>query len=120
MIPRSLRHRFEKAAKLLVIVQKHAPDVDCRLDEDRGDNGTLIVNFSSNPMNLAEMDKLGRDLEGRGYRFKAKNCTWLGQKAYTGKATDKPDVILTLPSARDRVTIDEQPQERPHSFGSLR
>jgi len=116
MKPRSLRHRLEKAAKLLVIIQKHLPDVDCRMDEDKGQDGHVVVDFNGGDVSRGKVNALGKDLEGRGYRFSEKKNPWLGQKTYHGKAADKPSVILTLPITIDRLAINEDSPERSYSF----
>lgn len=116
MKPRSLRHRLEKASKLLVIVQKHTPEVNCVVDEDKGQNGHLILDFAGTGMSRGKMVALGKDLEGRGYRFSEKTSAWLGQITYTGKADDKPTIVLTLPIHKDRLAINEAAPEKPFSF----
>ncbi|MEM1222679.1 MAG: hypothetical protein AAGH40_07930 [Verrucomicrobiota bacterium] len=116
MKPRSLRHRFEKAAKLLVIIQKHAPDVDCQLHDQKGDHGLLVVDFSGSGMSRTKMVQLGKDLESKGYSFHEKKSPWLGQVTYLGKADDKPLVNITLPMVKDRVGINEELQDKPYSF----
>ena len=90
MKPRDLRHRLEKVAKLLVIVQKHTPEVSCVVD--------------------------GKDLEGRGYSFKEKKSPWLGQTTYTGRAKEKPTIVLTVPINIDRLAINEEEPERAYYF----
>ncbi|MGJ8652989.1 MAG: hypothetical protein ACSHX8_06920 [Opitutaceae bacterium] len=118
MKSRSLRHRLEKAAKLLVIVQKHTPDVDCRLDEDKGEHGHLIIEFTGSNTPSSKIRALGSDLEGKGYRFMEKKSPWLGQTTYTGKADDKSTVVLTLPLNKDRLEINEDSPARSYSFKS--
>ena len=116
MKPRSLRHRLEKASKLLVIVQKHTPDVNCVVDEDKGENGHLILDFAGTGMSRGKMVALGKDLEGRGFVFMEKKSPWLGQITYTGRAGEKPTVVLTLPIHKDRLAINEEAPEKPYKF----
>lgn len=116
MKARSLRHRLEKAAKLLVIIQKHIPDVDCRLDEDKGEHGHLIIDFTGSNTGRTAIIALGNDLEGKGYRFMEKKSPWLGQTTYTGKSDDKSTVVLTLPLSKDRLEINEDSPARSYSF----
>lgn len=116
MKPRSLRHSLEKAAKILVIIQKHAPDVECTHDELKGDNGYLMLDFAGSGMSRGKMVALGKDLESKGYHFTEKKSPWLGQTAYLGKADDKPSVVMTLPITKDRVGINEDLPEEPYSF----
>lgn len=116
MKARSLRHRLEKAAKLLVIIQKHTPDVDCRLDEDKGEHGHLIVDFQGTNTNPNKVTALGKDLEVKGYRFTEKKSAWLGQINYQGKSDDKITVVLTLPITKDRMNINQDTPERAYSF----
>lgn len=118
MKARSLRHRLEKASKLLVIIQKHIPDVDCRLDEDKGDNGHVIADFNGSGVSRSKMVALGKELEGKGYRFLEKKSPWLGQITYQGKAEDKATIIITLPITKDRLGINEDAPERPYSFAN--
>jgi len=116
MKARSLRHRLEKAAKLLVIIQKHTPEVDCRLDEDKGEHGHLVIDFSGTNTNSNKIVSLGKDLESKGYRFTVKKSPWLGQTTYQGKSTDKTTVVLTRPITKDRMNINQDAPERAYSF----
>ena len=116
MNPRSLRHRFEKSAKLLVLVQKHAPEVDCIFDPDKGSNGHLILDFATRGMSRSKMVSLGKDLQNKGYQFTEKKSPWLGQITYTGRADDKPTIILALPITKDRLAINEEAPEKPYNF----
>lgn len=118
MKPRSLRHRLEKTAKLLVIVQKHVPDASCILDEEKGDNGRLVVDFSGSGTSRSKMVALGKDLESKGYRFVEKKSPWLGQNTYTGSDSDKPTIIFTVPITKDRLAINEEAPEKSFSFSS--
>ena len=118
MKPRSLRHRLEKAAKLLVTVQKHTPEVTCILNEDKGENGHLVVDFSFSGMSRSKMTALGKDLESKGYRFTEKKSPWLGQITYTGRDADKPTIIFTIPIVKDRLAINEEAPEKPYRFSS--
>ena len=116
MKPRSLRHRLEKSAKALVIIQKHAPDVDCILDENKGELGHLILNFADSGISQSKIIALGKDLEHKGYHFKEKKSPWLGQTTYLGKANEKPSIVITLPIVKDRIAINEGAAEQPYSF----
>ncbi len=118
MKPRSLRHRLEKSAKALVIIQKHTPEVDCTLDENKGEYGHLILNFESSDISQSKIVALGKDLENKGYRFKEKKSPWLGQTTYLGKADEKPSIVITLPIMKDRLAINEDSPEQPYSFSS--
>jgi len=114
MKPRSLRHRLEKAAKALVIIQKHTPNVDCTVDEDKGEHGHLVLKYDEG--DPKKMAALGKDLESKGYSFKVKKSPWLGQITYLGKAEDKPSIVLTRPITKDRLAINEDSPEVPSSF----
>lgn len=116
MKPRNLRHRLERSAKALVTIQKHTPDVDCIFDENKGEFGHLIVNFDGRSISQIKIIALGKDLEHKGYRFKAKKCPWLGQITYLGKADEKPSIVLNLPIVKDRLAINEAATEQPYSF----
>lgn len=116
MNPRNLRHRMEKASKLLVVVQKHTPGVNCVMDEEKGDNGHLILDFADSGMSRSKMNALGEDLESRDYTFTEKKSPWLGQVTYTGRADDKPTVVLTIPINIDRLAIDDQAPEKAFRF----
>jgi hypothetical protein len=114
MKPRSLRHCIEKAAKALVLIHKWSPNVDCLLDEDKGEHGHLILNFDDGES--SKMTALGKDLENKGYRFRVKKSPWLGQVTYLGKADDKTAIVMTLPITKDRIAINEDSPEQPYSF----
>lgn len=116
MKARSLRHRLEKASKLLVIIQKYTPDVDCRLDEDKGENGYTIVDVTGSGTSRTKINELGKDLETKGYRFQEKKSPWLGQITYTGRSDDKGTILLMLPITKDRLGINADTLERPYSF----
>jgi hypothetical protein len=118
MKPRSLRHRLEKIAKLLVIVQKHAPDVNCVIDVDKGDYGYVVIDFTDSGMIRDKMNALGKDLESKGYSFTEKNCPWLGQINYTGRSGDKPIVVFTLPITKNRLAINEEALAEIYRFTS--
>lgn len=118
MKPRSLRHRLEKIAKLLVTIQKHTPEVDCVLNEDKGDDGYVIIDFAGSGMSRAKMNALGKDLESKGYKFTEKNSPWLGQISYTGRDHEKPTLVFTLPITKDRLAINEASLEKAYSFTS--
>jgi len=114
MKPRSLRHRLEKAAKALVVIHKHTPNVDCLLEEDKGEHGHLILKFDDG--DRSKMAALGKDLENKGYRFRVRKSPWLGQITYMGKADDRPSIVITRPIAKDRIAINEDSPEQPYSF----
>jgi hypothetical protein len=116
MNPRHLRHRLEKASKLLVIVQKNTPDVSCHFDEDKGSDGQLVLDFADSGMSRSKMDSLGKELESRDYTFTEKKSPWIGQINYTGRAKDKPTIVLTLPIHQDRLAINEAAPEKAHRF----
>lgn len=118
MKPRSLRHRLERIAKLLVIIQKYTPEVDCVLDEEKGGCGHLVVDFSGSGMSRSKMNALGKELASKGYNFVEKKSPWLGQITYTGRDDDKPTVIFTLPIVKDRLAINDEALEKAYSFGS--
>lgn len=116
MKARHLRHRLEKAAKLLVIIQKHVPEADCRVDEDKGESGHLVVDFTGSGIDPRCMVELGKDLESKGYHFTQKRSPWLGQTAYQGVAAEKTTVVLTQPITKDRIGINEDSPETAYSF----
>jgi hypothetical protein len=116
MNPRNLRHRLEKAAKLLVIVQKHTPGVNCVIDEEKGSHGHLILDFVDTGESRAKMNALGKDLESRDYKFTEKKSPWLGQTTFTGRADDKTTIVLTVPMNIDRLAINDQAPEKAVSF----
>jgi len=117
MKPRNLRHRLERISKILVIIQKHTPEVDCVLDEERGDNGRIVLDFTGSGMSRAKMNALGKDLEGKGYTFTEKKSPWLGQITYRGRDGAKhPSVLFTLPMVKDRLAIEQESPETDYSF----
>jgi len=116
MIPRNLRHRLEKASKLLVIVQKHSPEVSCMINAERGQDGYLILDFSKSENSGNRMKSLGSDFERRGYAFTEKRNAWLGQTTYTGRAVDKPTILMTCPIQQDRLAINESTTETSFRF----
>lgn len=116
MNPRNLRHRLEKASKLLVVVQKHTPGVNCVMDEEKGSNGHLVLDFADTGTSRAKMNALGKELESRDYSFTEKRSPWLGQTTYTGRADDKPTVVLTVPINIDRLAIDDQAPAKAFRF----
>ena len=73
MKPRSLRHSLEKAAKVLVTIQKHTPDVDCTHDELKGEHGHVILEFAAGTVVQAKAQALGRDLGGRAVTLERKS-----------------------------------------------
>ena len=90
--------------------------MDCRLDEERGDQGMLIVDFAGSGISRAQMVSLGKDLESRGYCFREKKNPWLGQTTYTGRAAEKNSIMLSLPMPQDRVAVNENKPECAYSF----
>jgi len=118
MKPRSLRHRLEKISKLLVVIQKHTPEVDCQINEDKGDHGYVVIEFGGSGMSRSKMNALGKDLQGKGYQFTEKKSPWLGQITYTGRDGDKPSIVFTLPIVKDRLAINDQAPEKAYLFGS--
>lgn len=119
MKPRNLRHRLERISKILVTIQKHTPEVDCVLDEERGDNGRIVLDFTGTGMSRSKMTALGKDLESKGYKFTEKRSPWLGQTTYTGRDGDKqPTITFTQPIVKDRLAINDESPEKPFSFGA--
>ncbi|TVP77147.1 MAG: hypothetical protein EA353_10895 [Puniceicoccaceae bacterium] len=116
MNPRSLRHRLEKICKLLVTIQKHTPDVHCLLHEEKGENGHVVIDFSGSGMSRSKMNALGKELEGKGYQFTEKKSPWLGQTTYTGRSSEKPTLLITLPIVKDRLAITDTEPEKAFSF----
>lgn len=116
MKPRILRHRLEKICKLLVVIQKYYPDVNCVLHEDKGDHGQIAIELTSEEAAHPNMAALGGDLQTKGYQFTRKERTWLGQVSYTGRDPHKPTVVLTRPIAQDRLAIEDAEPETAHSF----
>lgn len=116
MKPRNLRHRLEKVAKLLVVVQKHTPEVSCVIDENKGQEGHLVLDFADSGMTRSMMNALGKALEGRSYKFTEKKSPWLGLTTYTGRANGKPTIVLSLPINKDRLAINEEAPEKAYSF----
>jgi hypothetical protein len=98
----------------LVLIHKWSPNVDCLLDEDKGECGHLILNFDDGE--CSKMAALGKDLENKGYRFRVKKSPWLGQVTYLGQADDKTAIVMTLPITKDRIAINEDSPEQPYSF----
>ena len=116
MNPRNLRHRLEKASKLLVLVQKHTSEVNCVIDEEKGENGYLILDFAGTGTSRSKMNVLAKELESRDYSFTEKKSPWLGQTTFTGRADDKTTVVLTVPINIDRLAIDDQVPEKAIRF----
>lgn len=112
MKPRNLRHRLEKTAKLLVIVQKHMPDVSCQFADDKGDHGHLMMRL---PMG-GDPAKLGKDLESKGFSFTRTRNPWLGAITYRGSKDDQPDVIIEVEIQADRLNPSREIAPVPHSF----
>jgi hypothetical protein len=116
MNPRCLRHRLEKAAKILVTIQKHLPSADCALDAEKGENGHIQISFVNNPVSPNKFKALGEDLESKGYIFTEKLLPWIGQVSFKGKAADMPSVVMTLPAMQDRLQITLETPVRPYTF----
>lgn len=115
MKPKSLRHCLEKAAKALVLIQQQTPNVECILDEGKGEHGHIILKFD--PGSADKIKALGRKLEDKGYRFKIKKSPWLGQITYLGKANQNPSIIFILPITKDRLTVNKNaPEQQLYSF----
>lgn len=118
MNPRSLRHRLEKICKLLVLVQKHTPEVHCLVREDKGECGHVVIDFAGSGMSRSKMNALGKELESKGYVFTEKKSPWLGQTTYTGRDSEKPTVLFTLPIVKDRLVITEEAIEKAFTFAA--
>lgn len=116
MKPRHLRHRLERIAKILVLVHKHTPEVECILDEERGDCGRIVLDFAGTGMSRSKMTALGKDLESKGYKFTEKRSPWLGQTTYTGRDGDKPSITFSTPIVIDRLAINDTSPENDYSF----
>lgn len=116
MNPRSLRHRLEKVAKLLVIVQKYTSEASCVVDQDKGREGHLIVDLADISGRESKLTDLGKALESRGYHFTEKKSPWLGQITYTGRTDDKPTIVLSVPINIDRLAISDEAPETPYIF----
>lgn len=116
MNPRSLRHRLEKIAKLLVIVQKYTSEANCVVDQDKGREGHLVVDLADIPGREPKLAALGKALEDRGYHFTEKKSFWLGQITYTGRTDDKPTIVLSMPITIDRLAINDEAPETPYLF----
>lgn len=86
------------------------------LDEDRGDHGRLIIDFTGSGMSRAKMNTLGKELQAKGYKFTEKNSPWLGQITYTGRDSGKPTIAFTLPIVKDRLAINEAAPEKSFCF----
>ncbi|WP_309385576.1 hypothetical protein [Cerasicoccus frondis] len=112
MKPRNLRHRLEKAAKLLVIVQKHHPDVLCQFADDKGQDGHLMVRL---PLG-GDPSKLGGDLESKGFAFTKARSPWLGAEIYRGAKEGQPRVIIEVEIPANRLSRGPEVAELPFSF----
>ncbi|MGE9295395.1 MAG: hypothetical protein ACQKBV_03820 [Puniceicoccales bacterium] len=112
MKARNLRHRLEKAAKLLVTVQKHLPDVTCQFADDKGENGHLMVRL---PLG-GDASKLGADLEGRGFAFTRARSPWLGAEIYRGTKEDQPRIIIEVEIPANRLSRGPEIAELAYSF----
>ncbi|WP_309397189.1 hypothetical protein [Cerasicoccus maritimus] len=112
MKPRNLRHRLEKAAKLLVVVQKYHPEVLCQFADDKGDNGHLMIRL---PLG-GDPSKLGSELEGKGYAFTKARSPWLGAEIFRGSKSGQPRVIIEVEIPANRLSRGPEIAELPHSF----
>ena len=112
MKPRNLRHRLEKSAKLLVIIQKYLPDSVCRFAEENGREGHLIVHLNSGD----DPQKLGADLESKGFAFTRMHNPWLGLITYKGEKNDQPSVIIETETTADRLYRGSETASEAHSF----
>lgn len=86
-------------------------------DEDKGEHGHLVVDFEASDNDRKKLHLLGKDLENKGYTFLEKKSPWLGRTTYTGRAKEKPTIVITLPITKDRLAVSEGATERPFSFG---
>jgi hypothetical protein len=116
MKPRSLRHRLEKSAKLLWLVQRHQADADALYNPDRGEHGQVVVALNGELQPPAWMTKLGADLESRGYAFTETRNPWLGERTLRGKREDQPDCIFQLSCPIDRSSPTGESSSEPFSF----
>ncbi|WP_269539460.1 hypothetical protein [Cerasicoccus fimbriatus] len=112
MKPRNLRHRLEKAAKLLVIVQKHHPEVQCQFADDKGENGHLMIRL---PLG-GDPSKLGQELESRGFAFTKARSPWLGAEIYRGAKSDQPRIIIEVEIPANRLSRGPEVAELAFSF----
>ena len=116
MKPRSLRHRLEKAARLLVVIQKHMEDANAQFNEDKAEEGEVCVNCGDAYDPPKGFQKLGSDLEGRGYHFKRTDTPWLGLQVYRGKKEGHPDVLLQLNMKTNRTALAGNSEPHAYSF----
>lgn len=112
MTPRNLRHRLEKAAKLLVTVQKHLPNARTQFIDDRGTAGQLVL-FTAD---IPEMHRLGGELESKGFQFTRTHNPWLGVIRYRGEKAEQPTVIIEIETIADRLYRAVEPKPEPFSF----
>jgi len=112
MKPRNLRHRLEKTAKLLVIVQKHLPNVTCRFEDDKGEHGLLTIRLPQGE----DLSALGDDLESRGFAFTRVHRAFQGVITYRGIKTDQPVVVIDVEVRADRLERIEEVEAEPYSF----
>ncbi len=103
---------MEKAAKLLVIVQKYLPDAACRFADEQGDDGHLIVHLQRG----GDGAKLGVDLEGKGFVFTRSRNPWLGLITYKGVKTEQPTVVIEVETAADRLYHGSETAPEKFSF----
>lgn len=112
MKPRQLRHRLEKSAKLLVVVQKYFAEATCSFAYEAGNDGSLIVRL---PLGT-DPKKLGADLESKGFVFKRKHNPWLGLLTYRGDKSEQPSVLIEIETAADRLNQSQEISAEAYSF----
>ncbi|WOO41762.1 hypothetical protein [Rubellicoccus peritrichatus] len=112
MKPRNLRHRQEKSAKLLVIIQKYLPDCSCSFAAEKGTEGHLVVHLGSSD----DPQKLGSDLESKGFAFTRMHNPWLGLITYKGTKGDQPSVIIESETTADRLYRGAETTAEAYSF----
>lgn len=116
MKPRSLRHRLEKASKLLVIIQKHIPEVSTRFADSSGIAGQVVVSGNHSNAGREAIRKLGKELESKGYSFKRTKNRWLGITTIHGKKEERPDIVIELETPMDRLNHAEESKSEAYSF----
>ncbi|MEM9226583.1 MAG: hypothetical protein AAGA45_01310 [Verrucomicrobiota bacterium] len=112
MKPRNLRHRLEKTAKLLVVVQKRMPDVSCQFADDKGEYGHLMLRL---PLG-GDPSKLGKELESKGFVFTKTRNPWLGTMTYRGSKEEQPDIIIEIEIHADRLNPSVEIAPEAFSF----
>lgn len=116
MKPRNLRHRLEKASKLLVVIQKHLPDVETSFAEEKGEHGEIVVSCGDAYNPPKELPKLGRDLENKGFTFQRTDTPWLGLRTFRAKKESQPNIVLQLATQTDRSALAEETGPQPFTF----